>query len=325
MATFTKRGKSWTAQVRLRGVSKAKTFPTKAGATAWARAEEALILSNKLGSVADVKFKVLLERYSNEVTPTKKTAAGEQYVVSRVARSFIADVNLRDLDKSTVARWRDERLAKIKPASVRREWGLLASVCHMAISEWGYMYENPFKALPRPSGGKPRDVLYTDDEITRVLAALDYDPSMPATTLRARAGAAFRFAIETAMRAGEIAALSAEHIDYELRVVTIPITKNGDARRVPLSSEAIRILKQLPSKKTAFDLTTTQLLTAFFRSKKLTGIKDKTFHDTRHLAITRLAGKLDVLDLARMVGHRNINQLLTYYNKKAEDIAALLD
>jgi len=56
-----------------------------------------------------------------------------------------------------------------------------------------------------------------------------------------------------------------------------------------------------------------------------TKIKDLTFHDTRHEAITRLAKKLDVLDLARMVGHRDIKQLLTYYNKSAKEIASQLD
>ncbi|WP_282433170.1 tyrosine-type recombinase/integrase [Massilia oculi] len=67
------------------------------------------------------------------------------------------------------------------------------------------------------------------------------------------------------------------------------------------------------------------ILDALFRkAKKAAGIEGLTFHDTRHEAITRLAQKLDVLDLARMVGHTNINQLRTYYNPTAEDIASRL-
>ena len=42
-------------------------------------------------------------------------------------------------------------------------------------------------------------------------------------------------------------------------------------------------------------------------------------------AITRLAKKLDVLPLARMVGHRNIKELMTYYNATAAEIAERLD
>ena len=44
----------------------------------------------------------------------------------------------------------------------------------------------------------------------------------------------------------------------------------------------------------------------------------------QHYAITRLAQKLNVLQLARMVGHRDIRSLQTYYNETAESMARLL-
>lgn len=53
-------------------------------------------------------------------------------------------------------------------------------------------------------------------------------------------------------------------------------------------------------------------------------IEDLHFHDARHDAITRLARKLDVLQLARMVGHRDLKSLMTYYNETAEHLASLL-
>ena len=45
---------------------------------------------------------------------------------------------------------------------------------------------------------------------------------------------------------------------------------------------------------------------------------------TEHDAITRLAQKLNVLQLARMVGHRDIRPLQTYHNETAESMARLL-
>lgn len=53
-------------------------------------------------------------------------------------------------------------------------------------------------------------------------------------------------------------------------------------------------------------------------------IDDATFHDLRHLAITRLAQKIDVLDLARMTGNRDLKKLMIYFNPTAEDIAKKL-
>jgi integrase len=63
----------------------------------------------------------------------------------------------------------------------------------------------------------------------------------------------------------------------------------------------------------------------FWTMCKQTGIEDLRFHDSRHEAITRLARKLDVLDLARMIGHRDLKSLMIYYNATASEIAARLD
>ena len=45
----------------------------------------------------------------------------------------------------------------------------------------------------------------------------------------------------------------------------------------------------------------------------------------RHVAITNLAKKLSVLELARCVGHKDLNMLLIYYNAPASDLANKLD
>jgi integrase len=99
------------------------------------------------------------------------------------------------------------------------------------------------------------------------------------------------------------------------------MTKNGQSRDVPLSARALEIWKMVPE---GFGLNAPILDALFRKAKKNAGIEGLTFHDTRHEAITRLAQKLDVLDLARMVGHTNVKQLLTYYNPTAEDIASRL-
>lgn len=49
------------------------------------------------------------------------------------------------------------------------------------------------------------------------------------------------------------------------------------------------------------------------------------FHDARSEAITRLSRKLDILGLARTVGHRDPRSLMLYYSKSAAEIAKKLD
>lgn len=73
-----------------------------------------------------------------------------------------------------------------------------------------------------------------------------------------------------------------------------------------------------------FGISSASLDSLFRKYRNKTTIENMTFHDTRHEAITRLAKKLHVLDLARMTGHRDIKKLMLYYNISAEDIAGKL-
>ncbi len=117
-----------------------------------------------------------------------------------------------------------------------------------------------------------------------------------------------------------------EDIDIERRVVHLPQTKNGTSRDVPLSMEAIRLLRQMPQKRgCVFGMMVSNLGNVFRKLTSLAMIDNLHFHDTRHEAITRLARKLNVLDLARMVGHRDLKQLMVYYNATAEELAKRLD
>ncbi|BBB60248.1 hypothetical protein UNDKW_1975 [Undibacterium sp. KW1] len=138
---------------------------------------------------------------------------------------------------------------------------------------------------------------------------------------------AYLFAIETAMRQGEICGLLEAHITGN--VAHLPKTKNGMKRDVPLSKQALKLLSYLPKPERAEDnlfmLSADSLSTLFRKATKACLIEDLTFHDSRHEAITRLAKKLNVLDLARMVGHRDLRMLQVYYNESAAEMASRLD
>ncbi|MDR2015092.1 MAG: tyrosine-type recombinase/integrase [Azoarcus sp.] len=87
----------------------------------------------------------------------------------------------------------------------------------------------------------------------------------------------------------------------------------------------MRLLGQLPEDGArVFGLSPCQLKANFRKACRRAQIVDLHFHDTRHEAITRLARKLDVLDLARMVGTRELKILMVYYNATPAEIAARL-
>lgn len=315
MATFRKRGNSWRVEINKHGVRQSATFRTKAQAQAWATKTEA-DLYDGVPTVADKTLGQLLEKYAREVSVKKRGHKWENDRINLFQRDPVCQIKLSKLGPSELADWRDRRLKVVSPGSVRREWNLLNHAINIAIREWEWLQKNPLKNLTRPTPPPSRDRRISPDEIDQILYAAGNDYSNKIS----RTGAAFLFAIETGMRAGEIAALRPENIDLEHRVAHLSHTKNGTARNVPLSARAVEILKEVGD----FDLTTEQISTLFRKIKNRTQIENLTFHDTRHEAITRLSKKLDVLDLARMVGIRDLKILMVYYNATASEIAERL-
>lgn len=60
----------------------------------------------------------------------------------------------------------------------------------------------------------------------------------------------------------------------------------------------------------------------FRKARDKCGIEGVTFHDSRANAATMLSRHLDILELARALGHSDLKKLMIYYRKSAEDIAA---
>lgn len=317
MASYEKRGRNWRATVKRGEVRKSATFPTKAEAQAWAIALEADIRSQKHGAIPLKTFGQLLERYRDEVSITKRGHAWEYKRISVLLKYKVAYVRLSDLDATHVARWRDERLQDVSSASVLRDWNLLSHACTIAVREWKWLRHNPFREIPRPKDSKPRQRVFNDDEIERICFALGLDEIQAPTTISQRAALAFLFALETAMRAGEIVGITRE--DIHARHVHLPRTKNDSARDVPLSATARAILDLLPD---GFGIASQQLDALFRKAKKRAGCDDARFHDSRRTALTRLAKRLGPMELARMSGHKDLKLLMAvYYAPNIDDLA----
>lgn len=345
MATFRKRGSSWQAIINRNGVYKSGSFPTKPEAEKWALKEEALVLDERNGNVPRGKtFGDLLMKYKEDVVSKK---AGEKWEGNRIDRIVreepIANVVLSAFDAKHARAWADKRLAEVKVNSVLREWTILTHACKCAMKpDWGWLKHNPFTEIDRPESPESRDRVPTEDETERVLYTLGCDPDQVPQTKTARVGFAYLFALETAMREGEIAGLrwvdvvgQVARLGTQFRKDGKRNTKNGHAREVPLFPEAVALLeklKEVPREKDddlVFQLTAAQIDALFRKARTKAAIEDLHFHDTRRAALTKMAtpveegGRgIDVLTLAKISGHRDLQILLnTYYAPKMQAIA----
>lgn len=309
------------AEIARKGQRISKVHPTLKAAKEWAARQEYLILTDDSAPGSTVLFRDLLERYARERSPQKRGARWEILRLERIGKGEIGSKTLGDLRPSDFADWRDKRLIEVAPASVKREMILMSAVLTTARKEWGLLKVSPMADVSKPADTPGRERLPTPEEIDRIRNASGEDLQYAT----ARVFHAFLFAIETAMRAGEIVGLTWGVIDLEKRVARLTKTKNGRPRDVPLSSEAVRLLKALPRLDPIFGVTSAQMDALWRKVRDKAQADGLNFHDSRHAAITRLSKKLDVLALARMVGHSDLRQLQTYYNETAEELARRLD
>jgi integrase len=231
-------------------------------------------------------------KYADEVSPTKKGERWEVVRCTALARGDFGKLRMDTIKTPDLAKWRDQRLTEVGPASVRRELNLLRSVFVKAIREWHWMRDNPITGLDAPQSPPSRRRRITDDEASRMVLALGYDGGEPQNAMQ-RTALAFLFALETAMRSGEICGLTWANVSA--KSVELPRSKNGDRREVPLSVGAREIIALLPKgRPTVFDLNNGSRDTFWRAAAKRAGVLNLHFHDSRSEAIWRLSKKLGV-------------------------------
>lgn len=329
MATYVKTKRGWQAQVSRKvngkSVRKAKNFKSKREAQLWAAETEASLTPE--GASKEALENVFL-RYGDERSRFKRGSRWEIIRLKRFAGQDAAgkplgEYQIGEIETQHIVAWRDARLREVMPATVRREMNLLKHVFSTATNEWKLIDKNPMATVKSPPDSRRRKRRVYPHEIDALSEALDLDV-FPWESEKQITGAAFLFAIETAMRVGEILGIQNRHVTG--MVVHLPETKTDEPRDVPLSYRALEILKEVRGKRTKptdrpFNIDAASRDSRFRLACKAAGITDLHFHDTRHEGITRLAKRLDILDLARTVGHNNLNQLLTYYEASPEELA----
>lgn len=325
MATIRKLRGRWQAMVRRRGVPpRARSFDQKVDALRWARDLEAE--ADKSGWVADSRLAEkmtlgeLLARYCSEITPTKRSAHSERARLNALLTRDVSYKTIAKLTSADLAAYRDARLKDVAPATVVRELNTISHAIDIAQREWGlWVPRNPAKLVTRPRVPQGRKRRLEAGEEQRLLDACDRGRNPLLKPL-------IVVALETGMRRGELLGLRWEHVDFERRTAHLPLTKNGDARDVPLSSRATGTLQALFRDRgndaaLVFPMTGNAVRLAFEHLRLRAGLADFHFHDLRHEAVSRLFEKgLNIAEVSAISGHKELRMLQRYTHLRAADL-----
>lgn len=132
------------------------------------------------------------------------------------------------------------------------------------------------------------------------------------------------FAIETAMRRGEMLKLRWDHVYLDDGYLLLPgsITKNRQKRMVPLTLRAKRILQTRPhTSEFVFDTTKDTIKAGYKRAKQRVDVVNLRLHDLRHEATSRLFERTTLRseEIGHITGHNDPRMLQRYYNMRPEE------
>lgn len=350
MATISKRGERWRAQVRRLGhETMSKSFPNKKEAEAWARQIEAQLDRGQSVSVSlRTTFADLLSAYRSHVGSAKGMSRSKEQALGkiegRLGRFRLAELKTKTFLDFCKAR-EDEGAG---PATILQDFSYIGTVIRHggALTGTESAVQGILGALDaaritlrhagRVSRPEERDRRPTDQELVSLIDFWDENPRqilIPMADLTL-------FAVSTAMRLGEITALLWEDLDEANRTILIrarkhPTKKASNDQRVPLlrgpcvvGGDLIDplavILRQRGARRRQgriFPHVPQSVSKAFQRTTAALDIEDLHFHDLRHDGASRLfeAG-YPIEQVALVTGHRDWNMLRRYTQLRAETL-----
>lgn len=341
-----KKGKtSYYAEAWGGGKRKTKTHKTRRLAQRWIDDIEDKMATGQEGVNPHVLLRDAIDRYIKEAPhfhkpKSRDSLAYEFHRLNKFKRMSVADIPIAELTKDDGNDLIRELLQPNKhgkvnaEATVGREMTVLKGVLRKCNDWYGLTF--PWTKLLELASSDSRRRNITDKEIQRVIVASAYDDQYTPMQTQQRVGAMFLFAIETAMRQGEIAKLTPRMLAEDWVHANLPAqnTKSKRFRAVPITPRGREILRSLPTcglDEPMFRCSAQTCSQVFKKIVKKAGLPTPenggfTFHDTRHLACMRLVKMgFAPMELIEILGHTTVGQAMTYYHPDVSDHVAKME
>ncbi|EGR2322693.1 site-specific integrase [Vibrio alginolyticus] len=249
-----------------------------------------------------------------------------QYRLARISKHY-SSMTVRDLTVSPDAResiqsFIDSRLKKVKSGTVRKDASALQAMLNWLRRDIGLNIPDIFKQIRIPSDYGVRQFVPTDEQVYAVISHLPNDELKDATLLLA----------ETACRRNEVLRLRICDCHLDKRYVQLVDTKNGEDRKVPLSSAAMAVVRKRlelvqgrAETYPLFNVMPEYLSKQFRKAADKEGLSEFVVHSLRHYRLSKLiAAGHDAVLVSKVSGHKDHRMLNRYVKLDATDLASML-
>jgi integrase len=311
MATirFDKNINKWQVIVRRKGIKQqSKVFKIKSQAIQWSRSVESEI---DKGNTVDFSLskKITLNQIIEKIEPIDSRERSRL----KLLKDHFNGSTINLINTSRIALFVDLRLSQeLSHATVIKDINTLSKLLKVAQRDWNvYLPCDPIKHLGKLKQPPSRVRRITKNE--EFILMNRSEPNLRNIII---------FAIETAMRLGEI--LNIKWNDIKNGLAVLNKTKNGEVRYVPISKIANQVLMRTQKNENDdrvfyFWKTVSGFESSWQKFKKREGLVDLRFHDFRHEAISRMFEKgLSHMEVSAISGHKSLLVLRRYTHLNIE-------
>ena len=137
MGSIRVRDGRYQANVRRKGYAPiTKTFTSRLVAKRFTKSTEIAMEQGDYAPRSSMTVGELMLRYEAEYLPTLKNGGDSHKWRVRLLKRYFNDLPLADLTPAHLAKYRDERVPKVAPLTVKRDLSVLSSAINTAVIEW---------------------------------------------------------------------------------------------------------------------------------------------------------------------------------------------
>jgi integrase len=313
---------SYRAVIRLKGHPTAfGVFKRKTDAVRWAKKAENEILEGRYFQTTEAKKHTMeeaVDRYIRDILPRKPRSAKQQEAQLNWWKKGIGKYTMADVTPPLIVEHRDALMKETKAtttANANRYMAILSHLFTIAMKEWGWVDDTPFRKVQRLQEPRGRVRFLDDTERKNLLNACKDNPNPNLFDV-------VLLAISTGCRKNEILGLRWRDVDLERGQITLLDTKNKTPRAAPLTGPALERMKERSRIRRidtdcCFPYTTlakpADIDRDFARARKAAGIENLHFHDLRHTAASYLAmSGATLAEIAAVLGHKTLAMVQRY-------------
>lgn len=259
-------------------------------------------------------------------------------------RASLGHLQFEQLDNLVLDAWvRDHIKRRYQPGTINKHIFLLNRLLNMA-KHWGFIDHNRFenRLIKRLPLGDYKQRFLSTDEIAAVLRSAEQDQHPFIHCI-------IKLLVLTGARSGEARLARWCDVDLHKRIWTVPVSKNGRARRIVLSGSAVELFHVIRSRNDIFHISAKQqdyvfqnprfhrpyncFFTAWERIRQRAELPNVRIHDLRHTYASLLINRgASLYEVQKLLGHYHISMTERYahllpntLSERVEIVARLID